>query len=447
MQQPFFPDFPQWCVWGGGLTGYSLAVALANKGERVAIVELSEERVSRINDRRPPFDWMPRALCTDDEEVKRRIMAIPSSNAGTASPAPCHIICVPTEQDGVAWPGALDDVSGQIASFSLPHKPYQIIIESTISPTWLDTAVHARFAAAGWTRGDHYEIGCSPRRDVFYDGALSLARVTKVIGGESPGIVAAMQRLYGLLGCRTVVAPNAHCAALTKPIENLFRETAILLAIRLAAVLPEWNVSGILELAATKWNMEHYHPSLGIGGYCVPVAHSYLQAMVGDDRKHYFPCHSDAEDSYAAMLLASIIPRLKSRRVAVLGLAYAREIKVHVRSPTLRLLRILRGAGCHFAVHDPLYSPDEICAICHVDSLEFPRDLANFDAVVLMTSQPAYDDVPFHDLAAAGGRGPFLIIDNTGAWKHRRFPPSCEYIAIGDGDRMFVQPLAEVDFA
>jgi len=446
MQQPFSPDFPQWCVWGGGLTGYSLAVALASKGERVAIIELSEERVSRINNRQPPVDWMPRALCTDDDDVKRRIVAITTSNAATASLAPCHIICVPTEREGLAWPGALDDVSAQIASFRLPHKPYQIIIESTISPNWLDTAVHARFAAAGWTHGVQYEIGCSPRRDVFYDGALSLARVTKVIGGESSGVVATMQRLYGLLGCRTVVAPNARYAALTKPIENLFRETAILLAIRLAATLPEWNVREILALAATKWNMEHYHPSLGIGGYCVPIAHSYLQATVGEDRKHCFPSRSDAEDSYAAMLLASIIPRLKSRRVAVLGLAYAREIKVHVRSPSLRLLRILHDAGCHVAVHDPLYRPDEIRAICHVDWLEFPRDLANFDALVLMTSQPVYDDVPFHALAA-GGRRPLLIIDNTGAWKHHRFPPSCEYIAIGDGGRMPVHPLAEVDVA
>src|SRR5205823_1726536 len=64
---------------------------------------------------------------------------------------PIHIVCVPTERNGKIWSGALEEVIHFLASRSA--RPVYVIVESTISLSWLDQIVHARFRGAGWRNG------------------------------------------------------------------------------------------------------------------------------------------------------------------------------------------------------------------------------------------------------------------------------------------------------
>src|SRR5205807_7539956 len=128
---------------------------------------------------------------------------------------------------------------------------------------------------------------------------------------------------YSLI-CNTVKpARDARHAALIKVVENTLRYHGISFANALAMGLPRYDVAQVLELAATKWNIPYYHPSLGIGGHCIPLAPQYLIAEAGaGETVELVQQAVDFNAGYFERLYATTLRRLLEgcRRVAVLGL-------------------------------------------------------------------------------------------------------------------------------
>lgn len=424
-------DLPQmWCIWGAGLIGYTLACVLAERGYRCTLVDIDPVRVASINDAACPLQPLPAGFAMPQPDTLSRMTAVHFDDAASLSAHRRHLITVPTEKDGVPDSNALGRVCGRLASFPLPAQPYYVVIESTICPDWIDEVVHRTFAGRGFEHGRHYAVGCSPRRDVFYDPAYTIVSVTKVIGGETPDVVEEMRALYTRAGCTVVLAPDARYAALTKPVENLFRHVSIMLANRLAAALPDWNIREVLRLAGTKWNLDTYYPSIGIGGYCVPLASSYVEPLVDGDFRDWMRELQSQEEVFAEQLLGSVRHHLAGKRVGVLGYAYAPDLKVHVRSPAQRLIRFLRPISSVVEVNDPLYHADELTRIAQAPPFRFPEDLDRFDALVLMTKHSRYVSIS-DDVLNASIRPGTVILDNSGGWRHRRFGPEVTYRELG----------------
>ncbi|MDQ0581273.1 UDP-N-acetyl-D-mannosaminuronate dehydrogenase [Streptomyces rishiriensis] len=269
-------DDGELCIWGLGLIGYSLAGALARAGRPCVVIDVDPERVARLNRGELPFHHLPHLPDDFGTEVLRgTLRATTDVTDALQSGHAVHILCVPTEANGVIDASALRDVVMRLAEGALA-RPLHLIIESTIAPVWLDSVVHRVLGDAGWRRGLDYHVGVSPRRDWLTNRERDMASTPKVIGGESPEIVALMRRLYTAVCDEVFEARDARHAAMVKVVENYFRYRDILLACELSLALPDFDVADILRLASTKWNMDLYHPSFGIGGYCVPLAKDYL---------------------------------------------------------------------------------------------------------------------------------------------------------------------------
>jgi UDP-N-acetyl-D-mannosaminuronate dehydrogenase len=215
-------------------------------------------------------------------------------------------------------------------------------------------------------------------------------------------------------------------------VENALRYHGISFANALAVGLPQYDVAHVLKLAATKWNIPYYHPSLGIGGHCIPLAPQYLIAEAGAGEKVELVQQAvDFNAGYFGRLYATALRRLLEgcRRVAVLGLAYTPDARMEKLSPAFSVLRALGDEGRTVHVHDPYYTPTEIHALAGVETLRFPDDLAGYDGVVLVTAHTPYvqDEIERHVAPHA------VIVDNFGTWRGRAFPPGVRYHEVGAG--------------
>ncbi len=432
-------------VWGCGHIGASALFHLAVAGVRCAGYDLSTERVRDIAEGRflstAVTHPAPRAATPDTATAPLRIRASTEWRDMIDQNIGLHLVCVPTDHGRDPSSAALENVVPHIcevirqsprlstASRSWPHL---LVVESTIVPSWLDEIVLPLVARSGLELGRDVHVGAAPRRDWFSGEEHTLRTLPRVVGGSSPEATAMMAAFYSLI-CHTIKpAKDAHHAALTKVVENALRYHGISFANALAVGLPRYDTAHVLDLASSKWNIPYYHPSLGIGGHCIPLAPQYLIAEAGGPENVELVQQAvDFNTGYFERLYTNKLCRLLDgrRRVAVLGLAYTPDARMEKLSPAFSVLRALKHDGREVRLHDPYYSDEEIRAIAGVEPLRFPDDLAGYDGVVLVTAHTPYlqDGVERHVAPDA------VVIDNFGSWRGRHFPPGVSYYEVGTG--------------
>lgn len=432
-------------VWGCGHIGASALFHLAVAGVRCAGYDLSEERVRAIEQGRflstAVTHPAPHAATPDTATAPLRIRASTDWHDMIDQNIGLHLICVPTDHGRDPSSTALEHVVPHVCEVIRRSAPLQtasrswpplLIVESTIVPSWLDEIVAPILARHGLEVGRDIHVGAAPRRDWFSGEEHTLRTLPRVVGGSSPEATALMAAFYSLI-CHTIKpAKDARHAALTKVVENALRYHGISFANALAVGLPGYDTAHVLELASSKWNIPYYHPSLGIGGHCIPLAPQYLIAEAGGGENIALVQQTvDFNAGYFERLYTSKLCRLLDgcRRVAVLGLAYTPDARMEKLSPAFSVLRTLRHDDREVRLHDPYYSDEEIRDLAGVEPLRFPDDLAVYDGVVLVTAHTPYlhDEIERHVAPDA------VVVDNFGTWRGRRFPPGVRYYEVGAG--------------
>ena len=426
-------------VWGCGHIGASALFHLAVAGVRCAGYDLSAARVRDIEAGRflstAVMHPAPAATTPDTAMAPLRIRASTDWRDMIDQNIGVHLVCVPTDHGRDPSSTALENVLPSICEViraSAPSPwPRLIIIESTIVPSWLDEFVLPIIAQHGLEINRDVYVGAAPRRDWFSGEEHTLRTLPRVVGGTTPEATALMAAFYSLV-CQTIKpAKDAHHAALTKVVENALRYHGISFANQLAVGLPHYDIAHVLDLASSKWNVPYYHPSLGIGGHCIPLAPRYLiEEAGGADRMALVSQAMEFNAGYFEQLYTTRLARLLEGRqqVAVLGLAYTPDARMEKLSPAFQVLHTLgREAGRTLRLHDPYYSADEIRALAGVETLCFPDDLVHYDAVVLVTAHAPYVQAAIERYIGADA----VVIDNFGTWRDRAFPPGVRYHEIG----------------
>lgn len=428
-------------VWGCGHIGASAMYHFSRQGVRCIGYDIAGTRVAEIR--------QGRFLSTDVVPEGRLREENPNVTATTDwhdmidRKVAVHLIAVPTERGAEPSSAALEDVMPliceSIRGSTLDGLVPAVIIESTIQPTWIDTVVLPKLLASGLQPGVDVLVGAAPRRDWFSGSEHNLENLPRIVGGSSDEATELMVALYSLV-CREIVpARDAYHAAFTKVIENLIRFQGLALGNSLSLAFPQYDMTHVLSLASTKWNIPLYHPSMGIGGHCIPLAPRYALAEGGLDNP-YLESVRDAvqlNDGYFSRLYAVRLRELLQdcRSIVILGLAYTPDAKMHKLSPALDALDCLRDTP-RLRLHDPYYSAEDIEDICSVATLEFPRDLGDCDGIILVTPHTAYQDAAVEEVIQPGT----VIVDNFGAWHNRSFASGVRYHEIG---RRYVEDARE----
>jgi nucleotide sugar dehydrogenase len=237
-----------------------------------------------------------------------------------------------------------------------------------------------------------------------------------------------VRAFYATVSDQVLVAADWRHAALVKIVENSLRYIDIVLTNQLAMAFPDMDVAEIMRLAASKWNVPEYHPSFGIGGYCIPIAPLYLMEQTKLGSHLSALREAVAWDEGYADMIAGRIASKRPGAVGILGVSYAPDTNIYHRSPALRVGRRLSERGVAVAAHDPFVSKEEAEETFGLPWLDYPHDLDRFSLLLLGASHAAYRDLP---AILSRLDSPPAVVDNLGEMRECFAGLSLRYSEMG----------------
>jgi UDP-N-acetyl-D-glucosamine dehydrogenase len=396
-------------VVGLGYVGLPLAMRAAAAGHCVTGYDADTDRVARLAAGDSYVEDVPAA------ELGQVLSA--GTFRASADPATCAgfeiaIIAVPTPlRDGLPDLSFLDSAAATVAEYLRPGGT--VIVESTSYPGTTQERVQPLLeTGSGLSAGTDFQLGYSPERIDPGNTIWTLETTPKIVSGIDENSVKVIQAFYETVVQQTHVVSSPREAELAKLIENTFRHVNIALVNELAAFAHELglDVWEAISAAATKpFGYMPFSPGPGVGGHCLPIDPSYLSWRVeralgksfrfvelADDINRHMP------DYVVTRLMTAFNARRRSingARILLLGLAYKKNTGDARESPAVRVAQLLAGLGAQVRAADPhVVEPTAVDdLVTRVDVTT--EELADADAVVLLTDHDAFDFAEISALA------------------------------------------------
>ena len=369
------------CVAGVGTVGLPLATFLANAGFDVIGLDVSKDRVDEINSGVVRFEYPDRLKKAVNTKKLKATTDVKESMEGTD----VIFTCVPTplDDENAIDISNLEDVVNRISSYV--KKGMMLVVESSVSIGTTKTMGDLLEKKSGLKIGIDIGLAYCPERynpslplpknppKVVYDDKpsdshnLTLSGISRVVGGIDDKSRKLTKSIYSqIIDADIKEVSSIEAAEATKLTENIFRDVNIALVNELAQVYSKFGLNAyeIIDAAKTKpfAFMAHY-PGAGVGGECIPVDTWYLikQAeKIGFDTKLLRQARAvnDYMPHYMIDLLEEELNKqnitINSSKIAILGVAYKKNIHDYRLSAAFPIVESLTKKGASFAVCDPL---------------------------------------------------------------------------------------------
>jgi len=405
-------------VVGLGYVGLPLAVAFGRQRPTIGY-DHSRERVAAIargDDRSGEMAA---------EELRSATALTVTAEAAALKQADFVIVAVPTPVDEANKPDMALLMSASRTVGANLKSGATVVFESTVYPgATADLCVPALESASGlkWKRDFH--VGYSPERINPGDREHTLARIVKVVSGDSPQTLERVAALYGeIVPAGVHRAASIETAEAAKVIENTQRDLNIALMNELAIIFDRLGLDTreVLRAAETKWNFLPFKPGL-VGGHCIGVDPYYLthRAEKAGYRPQVILAGRRINDSMAAFVAgkaAELLGRsgkaVRDSTVNVLGLTFKENIADLRNSKVADLCAVLAGQGARVHVHDPRADSAEAKHEYGIDLTDWAA-LPRADALILAVGHREYRERTAAELfgkLAPGG----CVLDVMGA--------------------------------
>lgn len=425
-------------VVGLGYVGLPVATLAQEKGFSVVGYDVDARTVEQVGRGKSPVD---------DRSVQEALRAQPldaTTDAGRIGAADVIIVAVPTPVDERARPdlGPLRAALGAVARTAKVGA--LLSLESTINPGVCEEVVVPLLKSLGRDPdvGDLLLVHC-PERVNPGDEKWTVQNIPRVLGGYTEAATVRGLTFYQrLLDAPVRRMSSIRAAEAVKIVENAFRDVNIAFVNELAQSFDRLGIDvlEVIEGAKTKpFAFLAHYPGAGVGGHCIPVDPYYLinhAEAKGFEHKFLKMARevNRGMPRYTVERLKAALRKSESRnpksetgalggvRVALLGLAYKRDVADLRESPALAIEKILREEGAEVATFDPLV-PDMSTAKTLAQALQ------GTVAVVLAT-----DHTVFRDLTPEDFRGTPVkaIVDGRNCLDHAAFR-AAGYTILGIG--------------
>ncbi len=406
-------------IVGLGYVGLPLAVLAKEKGFNVIGLDVNKEKVAAINAGKVPLK---------DDRLTQDLQKYPI--VATADPAEvknCQaiIIAVPTPVTRDNMPD-LEPVISAVESI-LPHLQggQLVVVESTINPGVMDEVVlpilrrrkDLKLDVDGYTQDAVVLLHC-PERVNPGDPKWSVRNIPRVIGGYSSQGVQAGKELYeNILEAPVMAMKTITEAEACKILENTFRDINIAFINEMAKSFAKLDIdiTNVIKGASTKpfAFMPHF-PGNGVGGHCISVDPYY---MIERGRKAGFDHEflklarhiNDSMPAYTLELLSEGWQKIGQKgkpAIALLGLAYKKDIDDMRESPSIETMHLLSKKKYSVRVFDPF-----ILSKSTVNSLD--EALSGADVILLATNHTEFVKALTPEKIKAAGIK--LVIDGKNA--------------------------------
>jgi len=392
-------------VIGLGYVGLPLVRAFTAAGFRCMGFDVDQSKVDKLNAGQSYIKHIDSGALA---QLIRDKKFEPTAELGRLGEADCIIICVPTPLNESRDPD-LSYIEGTARSIAKTLRKGQLVVlESTTHPTTTRVNVLPVLESTGLKCGNDYFLAFSPEREDPGNAHFQAATIPKVVGGYdrvSGDLACAM---YGHAVVKVVPASSMEVAEACKILENTYRAVNIALVNELKVLYDKLGIDvwEVIEAAKTKpFGFQAFYPGPGLGGHCIPIDPFYLTWLA---RKHgeqtrFIELAGEINThmpQYVVNRLAEFLNQqrkpINGSRVALLGVAYKKDIDDPRESPSFELMKLLGERGAVLTYNDP-HVPT-LPAMRHYPELPqlesqplTPAYLAAQDCVLISTDHSAYD--------------------------------------------------------
>lgn len=388
-------------VIGLGYVGLPLVIEFG-KHSRVIGFDIAESKVESCKEGIDPSQEL------GHEEMLAAVHAEYSSDPKILAEADIIIVAVPTPVDAAHIPDFCSLIGASRCAGQNMKKNTVVIYESTVYPGATEEIcipVLEQESKMKWK--EDFFVGYSPERINPGDRQHTLAKILKVVSGDTPETLEKVATLY-----ERIVIPGVHrCSSIkvaeaSKVIENTQRDLNIALMNELAIIFEKLGIdtTEVLEAAGTKWNFLKFKPGL-VGGHCIGVDPYYLThkaVMIGYHPQIILAGRriNDGMGKFIAeqtiKLMISCGSYVKGARVNILGLTFKENCADLRNSKVKDVISELTNYGVEVFVHDPYADPKEALHEYGVNLLSW-NDLPRADAILAAVSHDKLTSISVED--------------------------------------------------
>src|SRR5580658_2681742 len=356
-------------IVGMGYVGLPLALLFSDARFRVTGFDIDPGKVDTLN---RADSYIVRIPATEIKLARERGFTATADYAQIAA-MDVIIICVPTPLDEHHEPD-LRYIRGTFCSIAPHvHDGQLIILESTTYPGTTEEVVvpllekgnPEGLCVARDSASPGFYVAFSPEREDPGNDSIARHDIPKVVGGCGSAARDLASAVYSTIFSRIVPVSSPAIAEMTKLLENIYRCVNIALVNELKQLCIRMNIDliEVIEAAKTKpFGFQAFYPGPGLGGHCIPIDPFYLTWVA---RQHglstrFIELAGEVNTSMPAYVIGRVTDALNERskpvkgsRVAILGMAYKKDVDDPRESPGFELMDLLRERGAVVSYNDP----------------------------------------------------------------------------------------------
>jgi UDPglucose 6-dehydrogenase len=406
------------CMIGTGYVGLVSGACLADFGHEVWCVDINEKRIADLHDNIMPI-YEPGLDRLVQKSVDDKRLFFTTSLAEAMEKTDIIFIAVqtPMADSGEADLKYVLQVAAEIGAMM---KRYYVVVTKSTVPVGTSRKVKKAIAEAQPSPID-FDMASNPeflREGSSIEDFMRPDRV--VIGTESERATEAMREIYRPLYLleTPIVVSDIETAELIKYASNAFLAVKISYINELSGLAD--RVGANISMVAKAMGLDKrigpkfLHAGLGYGGSCLPkdtnaIAHIAEQAG-GDMSIVRAAIGVNAGLPQTAMTKArELLPELKGKTVALLGLSFKPNTDDIRDAPSRKLVDLFRDAGATLRVHDPVAMDNFRAVEPDLNYCDGPYHAAEgADLFCLVTEWNPYRQLDFERLAGLVADTAFL---------------------------------------
>ncbi|WP_340817884.1 nucleotide sugar dehydrogenase [Methanolobus sp. WCC4] len=335
----------------------------------------------------------------------------PTTNQEELSKCDFILICVPTPLTLANEPDLkyIKDACETISE--ILRKGQLIILESTTYPGTTEEIVLPILESSGLKVMDDFGLAYSPERIDPGNAKYTVSNTAKVVGGINKESTEIASKLYGSIIDQVVPVTDAKTAEAVKIVENIFRNVNIALVNELSLIFEKMDIDAweVIDAASTKpYGFMPFYPGPGVGGHCIPLDPFYMSYKA---KKHDFiPRFIETSGEINNFMKIHVInlvekglnqvsKRIYGSTVAVLGLAYKKDIDDTRESPSKKIIEELVNLGASVKTYDPYASFIETGAGKFNSETSMETTLDDVDCAIFVVDHTIFKEIDLRNVA------------------------------------------------
>ncbi|MBI5676329.1 MAG: nucleotide sugar dehydrogenase [Nitrospirae bacterium] len=409
------------CVIGMGFIGLTLAATLAEAGIKVFGVDVNQEVVDSLSEKRCYFyePGLAELLIKYGGRNLTFSTNIPDNSCGY------YIICVGTPIDPGTGKPRLEYIQNAVRSI-IPFlkKGDTIVLRSTV-PMGTSRNMVARMieSGTGLVSGKDFYFGFVPERTVEGNALYEQKFIPQIIGALNKESETKIAGLFSKFNKQLIHVPDIEHAELCKIIDNTYRDVTFAYANQMAMICEELGLDfNIIRQACNNNYTRNNIPaaSPGVGGACLTKDPYILIDLCNKLEINMELIRSARKINEATVFhlakkvlnrLAALGKNICASKIFIMGFAFKGEPETSDMrfSTTIDLINYLKPFCSNLYGYDAVVAK-EIIESSGARTCSISEGFKNADAVIIMNSHMSHKGLNINKLASSSNT-PLIFID------------------------------------